>query len=225
MIWRSVFCVFFSKTSTITIASSSIRYMMRQILFSSRIRISWQRGAMLGIGRECGKPSKSPCCRRRKRKPASRRADSDMGGVLISPRRIISALPFIGGQHYIGFDIKARFNELTIKAFNYGVTLGFGAFFEKAMKAFVDEFTQIGVFEINRRTCLVAIDDAIAADTQSVKAREFAFERFGISGSGRGKGAEGAPNARFYIRREGEEPALNLFRGRNFRPQDRAPCI
>src|SRR5689334_5825469 len=44
------------------------------------------------IGRECGKPISSPCCNRRSRNPASRRASVDKGGVLISPDKRTSVL-------------------------------------------------------------------------------------------------------------------------------------
>jgi hypothetical protein len=40
---------------------------------------------MPGIGRECGKPSLSPGCNRRSKKPVSILAVALKGGVLISP--------------------------------------------------------------------------------------------------------------------------------------------
>ncbi len=82
--------------------------MIRHVLFSSFIRNSWQCRPMFGIRRDCGRARTSPCCNRRSRNPVSRRADSDIGGVLISPRRIISALPFTGEERYIRTGIIAR---------------------------------------------------------------------------------------------------------------------
>ena len=58
---------------------------MRQLAFRSRTRNSWLRGPILGNGREWGIGRCSPCCKRRKSHPTSRRAACDSGGVLISP--------------------------------------------------------------------------------------------------------------------------------------------
>src|SRR3569832_2742001 len=67
---------------------------MRQVLLvsASRIRSSWQRGPINGMGRECCIVNASPCWRRRSRYPASIRAPEEIGGVLILPLRITSAL-------------------------------------------------------------------------------------------------------------------------------------
>jgi hypothetical protein len=58
---------------------------MRQVTFSSGIRNSWHRKPIDGIGRDQGKNSNSPDCKRLKRYPASILVFEDMGGVLISP--------------------------------------------------------------------------------------------------------------------------------------------
>src|SRR5436305_14359702 len=52
------------------------------------------------MGRDDGIPRSSPSCRRRSRKPASRRAARENGGVLISPRNQTSGFgTAIDDQH------------------------------------------------------------------------------------------------------------------------------
>ena len=62
---------------------------------------------MSGIGRECGSARFSPCCKRRSRNPVSRRAASDIGGVLISPWSTIRLLPSIKAKGYTKIDIES----------------------------------------------------------------------------------------------------------------------
>ena len=61
---------------------------------------------IVGIGRECGSDNLSPLCSLRRRKPASRRAAVEKGGVLTSPWSHTSGLftEFIG-LVYVGYDI------------------------------------------------------------------------------------------------------------------------
>ena len=75
-------------------ASGSIRYTIRQLLRSSAIRSSWQRGPMEGIGRECGRDKFSPRCNDRSKYPTSSRAAREKGGVLISPCSHTNGLSF-----------------------------------------------------------------------------------------------------------------------------------
>lgn len=74
-----------SKMSTMTMASGSIRWMIRQLWSRSGIRSSWHRVPTVGRARECGIPRDSPLCSRRKSTPASIRADGENGGVFTSP--------------------------------------------------------------------------------------------------------------------------------------------
>jgi hypothetical protein len=83
-----------ANTSRITMASASIRYINRQLLVSSFIRSSWHRAPTDGIGREAGNPMDSPCCKRRRRNPVSRRAWRDKGGDLTSPCNQARGLSF-----------------------------------------------------------------------------------------------------------------------------------
>lgn len=59
--------------------------MIRHETSSSIILSSWQRRPIVGIGRECGKPRLLPRCSCRNNMPASIRASSENGGVLICP--------------------------------------------------------------------------------------------------------------------------------------------
>ncbi len=77
--------VFLLKTAKITTASESARYTILQSTSASRTRSSWQRAPTTGIGREWGIASICPFCSNRSRHPASIRAASEKGGVLISP--------------------------------------------------------------------------------------------------------------------------------------------
>ena len=85
-----VACVFFENTSATKIASSSIRYSIRQIAFSSVMRNSAHLRPMLGIGRENGNHINSPRCNLRSNTPASILAAALNGGLLIIPCRMIS---------------------------------------------------------------------------------------------------------------------------------------
>ncbi len=85
---------FFLNTSKITIASASIRYIIRQMLSSSLIRNSWQRAPTLGIGLKCGRPIFSPFCNRLSRSPASNLASFVKGGVFTSPCSHTKGLSF-----------------------------------------------------------------------------------------------------------------------------------
>jgi len=76
---------FFSNTSTMTMASESSRYMIRQVIRSSFTRSSWTRGPIDGIGRDQGSESFSPDCSRLSMNPASTRAKDENGGVFTSP--------------------------------------------------------------------------------------------------------------------------------------------
>src|SRR2546425_1270848 len=58
---------------------------MRQVPPSSFTRNSWQRGPIVGIGRDAGRGTVSPACTRRRSVPTSIRASIEKGGVLISP--------------------------------------------------------------------------------------------------------------------------------------------
>ena len=87
-----VWGVFLLKTPAITMASASIRYTTRHVAVASTMRSSWQRRAILGIGRECGIPSVTPCCSWRRRMPASSRAAAENGGDFTSPRSQTSGL-------------------------------------------------------------------------------------------------------------------------------------
>ena len=77
--------VFFKNTSRITIASTSIRYMRRQLPPESRTLSSWQRSPTLGIGRECGIVSESPRCSSQSKNPVSSLAAFERGGLFTSP--------------------------------------------------------------------------------------------------------------------------------------------
>jgi len=85
---------FFLNTSKITIASVSIRYIIRQMLSSSLIRNSWQRAPKPGIGLECGSAIFSPFCNRLSSSPASNLASFVKGGVFTSPCSHTKGLSF-----------------------------------------------------------------------------------------------------------------------------------
>jgi len=77
-----------------TIASVSIRYIIRQMLSSSLIRNSWQRAPKLGIGLECGSAIFSPFYNRLSSSPASNLASFEKGGVFTSPCSHTKGLSF-----------------------------------------------------------------------------------------------------------------------------------
>ncbi len=86
--------LFFAKTSTITMASLSIRNTSRQLPVVSFTRSSWHLAPIDGIGREAGISSKSPRCRRLRRNPASMRPSFEKGGDLTSPCNHTNGLCF-----------------------------------------------------------------------------------------------------------------------------------
>jgi hypothetical protein len=77
--------VFFAKTSRITTALPSIRYIRRQFALASVTLNSWQRAPIEGMGLDAGIPNDSPLWRRRNKYPISTRAGGENGGVFIAP--------------------------------------------------------------------------------------------------------------------------------------------
>ena len=77
----------------------------------ARIRNSWHRRLMLGMGRDCGMPSDSPSWRKRKSVPASILAAAENGGDLMSSCRRTSGFlmtPLPSCLAYIGSGISSR---------------------------------------------------------------------------------------------------------------------
>jgi hypothetical protein len=91
---RGVARVFFAKTSAITMASLSMRNITRQLPVASLTRSSRHLAPIEGIGRDAGISSKSPRCRRLRRKPASTRPSFERGGVFTSPCNQANGLCF-----------------------------------------------------------------------------------------------------------------------------------
>ncbi len=90
-----VFLVALANTSSVMTASGSTRYTIRQSLLASFTRSTWQRGPMIGMGREWDMGRFSPSWTLRTRPPASSLASAEKGGVLIFPRSQTSDL--LGG--------------------------------------------------------------------------------------------------------------------------------
>src|SRR3990172_10920188 len=87
----------------------SVRKTIRHTCPASRIRNSWQRTPIDGIGREWGIGGISPSCKFGSSTPASMRASGENGGVLISPLSHTNGRDCVATAHaYIRSDIAAR---------------------------------------------------------------------------------------------------------------------
>ncbi len=90
----------------------------------------------------------------------------------------------------------------------------------------IDHVTNVSVIKPNHRPRFKVVHHAIIPNPESVKALQFASQRFQVQppGAPAGQGLEGPPHALFGRRRQSLQPKLYRLRGRNPHRPNRVAC-